>query len=62
MAVAVHARPLPGTRGSFAEGCGQVALEPMWPGRCESELTLESRGRAQRGGDQFYVGKNKADP
>ena len=32
-----HAHPLPGIQGSLAEECGQVALEPMGPGRCESD-------------------------
>ena len=36
-AVTAHAHPPPGIQGSLAEECGQVALEPMGPGRYESD-------------------------
>lgn len=55
------ASPLPGMQESFAEEWGQVVLDPGWPGTSGSELTLESRGRTQRGDGQFHVQESKSE-
>lgn len=47
MTVAVPTCSLPGMQGGFAEECECIARKPMWPGRSESELTSDYRGRPQ---------------
>lgn len=53
--------PFLGCREASQENVNKLPLRPVWPSRSESELTLESRGRAQRGSSRLYVQKNKSE-